>query len=229
MKICNKIKIGRKKLKMTQGQFGKLVGVCGVTVHRWEKGVRKPSVEEIKTIAQIFKVDISSLVYDRETNFDNEIKTIENFDQKKIAHADKTDIVNYYLPLLGMDEIDSWLKFPILKQSHVLLKMTILEENIQNNAFAYTVNGSSMVHPSDSSQSLLPGEIAIIDPGLKDKVDPGNLVFVKFDSGDYRIRQYQKDGKSVFLKAFDSDIAPVFIDENIKIIGVIISTYRNKR
>jgi DNA-binding transcriptional regulator YiaG len=47
------LKTVRKDLELSQEDFGHLLGVTGATVHRWEKGVYKPSKLAIEKINQL--------------------------------------------------------------------------------------------------------------------------------------------------------------------------------
>ena len=47
---------------MTQEELGKLMGVTGVTIMRYEKGQREPSLEQLQKIADILHVEPSYLV-----------------------------------------------------------------------------------------------------------------------------------------------------------------------
>ena len=58
--IGEKIKSAREAAGMTQEQLGKLLGVTGVAVMRYEKGTRQPSINQRLLLADIFE---TSLLY----------------------------------------------------------------------------------------------------------------------------------------------------------------------
>ena len=41
----------RRQLGLTQGQFGKIIGVTGATVGNWERAVSYPNAQELSKIA----------------------------------------------------------------------------------------------------------------------------------------------------------------------------------
>lgn len=56
------LKKQRQKKNLTQDQLGQLVGVTGVTIMRYEKGLREPKLETIKSIANALNVPLSELI-----------------------------------------------------------------------------------------------------------------------------------------------------------------------
>jgi len=43
----------RKQQGWTQAEMGNLVGVSGVTIHRWERGAARPSLDAVEAIQRI--------------------------------------------------------------------------------------------------------------------------------------------------------------------------------
>lgn len=128
--------------------------------------------------------------------------------------------VNIFDCLL-VDQIKNWL----LNQDVTPYKqITVVDINIkelQQNVFAFEVIGNSMTDYSGGKKSLSSGDWAIIDPNFKD-FKLGDLVLVEFGENDYRFRQYQLDGKEIFLKTFDPQIPTIKLNEDIKIVGKVI-------
>lgn len=58
--VGEKIKNAREAAGMTQEQLGKLLGVTGVAVMRYEKGTRQPSINQRLLLSDIFQ---TSLLY----------------------------------------------------------------------------------------------------------------------------------------------------------------------
>jgi len=62
----------RRQLGLTQGQFGKIIGVTGATVGNWERAISYPNVQELSKIAITCGVsDIDIYFYEKlkEKNF----------------------------------------------------------------------------------------------------------------------------------------------------------------
>ena len=55
MKNAIDLKKIRKKLKLTQAQFAKKIGVCRITENRWENNQTKPSKLALKEILRLLK------------------------------------------------------------------------------------------------------------------------------------------------------------------------------
>ncbi|WP_066675874.1 helix-turn-helix domain-containing protein [Clostridium septicum] len=81
MDIGENLKKIRKDKKMTQEDFGKLVGLSANTVQRYESGKRQPNIETIKKIADSLEVPINLILFDG-----NAKKTIENAADKSANH-----------------------------------------------------------------------------------------------------------------------------------------------
>lgn len=56
--IGKRIKKARESAGMTQEQLGKLLGVTGVSIMRYEKEMRQPSINQRLILADIFKTPI---------------------------------------------------------------------------------------------------------------------------------------------------------------------------
>jgi transcriptional regulator with XRE-family HTH domain len=61
-KLKDVIKKGRQKKKYSQAKLGKLTGVWGTYIGQIEKGVRKPSDEVCKKLAEELDLDLKTLL-----------------------------------------------------------------------------------------------------------------------------------------------------------------------
>lgn len=115
MSIGDNLKKIRKNKKMTQEDFGKLVGLSTNTVQRYELGKRQPTIETINKIAGALGVSINELIdsdYDKSryklekalldgsSNISNLVTNFEN--------ATKEDSVKTFRNLI---EILDWKEF----------------------------------------------------------------------------------------------------------------------
>lgn len=64
MKIGEKIKIQRKKKRMSQQKLGEIMGVSRQSVIKWEKSTSFPEIEKIIKLSEIFGVTIDYLLKD---------------------------------------------------------------------------------------------------------------------------------------------------------------------
>lgn len=56
------LKLQRQKKNLSQEDLGKLIGVSGVTIMRYEKGTRQPKLETIKELANALKIPVANLI-----------------------------------------------------------------------------------------------------------------------------------------------------------------------
>ena len=56
------LKLQRQKKNLSQEELGKLIGVTGVTIMRYEKGLREPKLETVKALANALKIPVASLI-----------------------------------------------------------------------------------------------------------------------------------------------------------------------
>jgi transcriptional regulator with XRE-family HTH domain len=88
------IKSAREASGLTQAELGKLIGVTGVAIMRYEKGLREPKLETLQKIASALKVDIYSLAdFDTATQLLNEHinEQIEKDPQPTQGRSEVTD------------------------------------------------------------------------------------------------------------------------------------------
>lgn len=220
MSIAKRIKQAREKLGLSQGKLSKLMGVTRPAVSQWENenGGSSPDAENLFKCAEALGVDANWLQFGKESTTVNAIM-YEKHNKPAIIKV---------LPLLRYQEIAGWLKKPIIGPNHKTMRMAVINNKLGDKSFAYEVTGNAMVDSHDPSKSLVQGETAVVDPDMVSGVSSGQLVLAEFGSDDLRIRQYQRDGKNSFLSAFNNHIESTPISDNIKIIGVIVATYRNK-
>ncbi len=56
------LKYYRQRKNLSQEELGRLIGVSGVTIMRYEKGLRQPKLEIIKRIANALKIPVANLI-----------------------------------------------------------------------------------------------------------------------------------------------------------------------
>lgn len=67
-KLGSKIRKLRKEKGLTIAELGKLVGMSNSTVCMWEKGLRRPEVEGLQKLAELFDKPVSFFLEDNEEN-----------------------------------------------------------------------------------------------------------------------------------------------------------------
>jgi len=81
--IGERIRLIRKKLGLTQKEFGERIGVIDRLVSKWEKGLNEPTSKSLKAIAQEFNVNLHWLLTgEGEMFIDKNKKGQGNFTEK---------------------------------------------------------------------------------------------------------------------------------------------------
>lgn len=160
-------------------------------------------------------------------------------DIKKIALALKTtpqwllfgigsaDFSIKNLPLLPMEDVEKWMSGTIEQLEGIAMTVTIVsnEFKITEKAFFVDIEGDSMVSVYNLADSYLQGDRALVEPGMDAK--NGDTVLLAHKDC-IKIRQLLKDGTENILKAFNPQYPILKLTADIKIIGVILATQRNR-
>lgn len=89
MNIGNKIKTIRKDKKLTQKEFGKLIGKSEISVRKYEANSNVP-LDVILEIAKVFELDAASLIPTSD-NLDNSFK---KYLESKNYYVEDLDLLN---------------------------------------------------------------------------------------------------------------------------------------
>ena len=96
MLMVERLKTARKESKLTQQQVADLLGIDRSTYAYYELGVSNPSLENLVTLAAMFKVDIEWLLgIDRDENSwnipENELHLVRAVKEKQITELSKEE------------------------------------------------------------------------------------------------------------------------------------------
>lgn len=69
--LGSNIKTMREKVGMTQAELGEKIGVSGVAIMRYEKGLREPNINTLQKIAVALNVPVTQLLPLNETEKEN--------------------------------------------------------------------------------------------------------------------------------------------------------------
>ena len=56
------LKFERQKKNLSQQELGERIGVTGVTIMRYEKGLREPKLETVTALANALKIPVANLI-----------------------------------------------------------------------------------------------------------------------------------------------------------------------
>lgn len=84
--VGERIKIAREAAGMTQEQLGKMLGVTGVSVMRYEKNTRQPRMEQLREIADVLGVTVGYLLGYESIQSSSLINAVKNRDAREIEN-----------------------------------------------------------------------------------------------------------------------------------------------
>ena len=92
MNFGQKVALCRKEKKISQAELGKISGINGDVVGKYERGEMKPSIETAKKLADALEVSLDYLVGDRDLKFLDKKMLQRLEDIEKLPEEDKKNI-----------------------------------------------------------------------------------------------------------------------------------------
>lgn len=62
MKFAIYLKNLREESHISQGDLAKAIGVSRQCVSKWELGINEPKVDKLESIAEVFDIDVSTII-----------------------------------------------------------------------------------------------------------------------------------------------------------------------
>jgi SOS-response transcriptional repressor LexA len=216
----NRIKALREKHKLSQGALARMLKISRPAVSKWEANSVIPDGKNLVSCARILQTTPEFIL--------NGLQPTKDHRESSQLSLDKIDQVEYILlPLVNESDIEMILKQKFTPSA--VKKVPVILDEIDLNvdrAIIFEVKGDAMVSYEDPSKSLIEGELAIIDRSKKPT--SGSLVIARISENDYKIRELKQDGSEFHLKSYNKDYKAIKLDNLDQVIGVIVSTMRNK-
>ena len=206
----NRIKNLREELNMTQQELADKLEGAKSTVAMYEKGNRKPSLEVLVKLSEIFDCSIDYLLGKTDVR-----KPIENINNPK----------KYYMcPVYGRISAGqpNWAEECI--EGRLPIDIELMNIVNPEECFFLRVNGESM------NKEIQNGAYALIRK--TDSVDDGDIAVVLVNGYDATLKVFNRQGDFVLLEPMSTD--PVFKtqvygkDTEIRIIGKYIGKMEMK-
>lgn len=205
MKIGEKIKSSREQLNLSQHKLAVMCGWENATrISNYENNYREPTLADIKLIAKALEISPSALAFE-------EMMTSNEMPAPKIN-----------LPVLDWSTALNWPhnKNEILanKKFHLLSNDIILSPN----CYTLIINDDSMVS-NFKTPVFHEGSSIVVDPDKQAKY--GDFIVALINKNDLIFRKYIKYGDTEYLQSLNTNIPShnILIDENIKIVGVVVA------
>ncbi|VEJ54593.1 LexA family protein [Pragia fontium] len=139
-------------------------------------------------------------------------------DAGNVKYVERTTNGRAY-PLVSWVSAGSWLEAVEPYNENDIDEWPATTENVGDNAFWLTVTGDSMTAPS--GLSIPEGMIILVDPSVEPKSE--KLVVAKLqDENKATFRRYIVESGVHYLKPLNPQYRMVEINENCKIIGVVV-------
>ena len=206
----NRIKNLREELNMTQQELADQLEGAKSTVAMYEKGNRKPSLEVLVKLSEIFDCSIDYLLGKTDVR-----KPIENINNPK----------KYYMcPVYGRISAGqpNWAEECI--EGRLPIDIELMNIVNPEECFFLRVNGESM------NKEIQNGAYALIRK--TDSVDDGDIAVVLVNGYDATLKVFNRQGDFILLEPMSTD--PAFKtqvygrDTEIKIIGKYIGKMEMK-
>lgn len=218
MDIDTKILLGkrirylRKKAGLSQPALAAKCGWMAPSsqsrLSNYEVGKRDASLNDLNKIAIALKVSLEDLF-----KFDT---PLEESNAKIISSPSSTKKI----PDISWKFLDQFVKLKHLSFPHEKIEV---DDTVSDDSFQLEVQGDSMVSAEESRDALYPGDKVIIDQ--KKEATSFNIVLVEINS-EYWLRIYVPHGNYVELRPLNKNYAPVRLNEEAKIIGVVVERRR---
>lgn len=91
MEFAERLKTLRKQVKLTQAQIAEKLNISQQAYASWERGVKKPTQENLVKIAQVLNVSVDYLVGNSEEKLDelNNIELLFRMNSKGLTEEEK--------------------------------------------------------------------------------------------------------------------------------------------
>lgn len=199
MSIGENIKKLRESHKLTQEEFGKIVGVTDKAVSSWETGAKAPRMGVIQKISDYFNINKSVILDD----------PIES--NATILPQEKIRMIPVYESVSA--------GFGAYADNYILeyIPLFISSDEEAHNTLCIKVQGNSMypkIEDGDSIQVL-----------KQDWCEPGQVAIVLIDGENAVVKKVEYDKSSITLLSFNPEYAPrVFKGaerDRLKILGIV--------
>lgn len=213
--IGKRISQKRKELDLTQREFELLCGWSGdgVRIYNYEKDKREPGIEETIIMAAILKVTPWFLAYGITLDGEENDINIKYF---------KQEVAERKIPILKLGEVEAWIHGRIAKKN---TKGNFMQDSKIEGHFCITIEGDAMVSSINNLDSYIDGELAVCNADIIPK-EGDAVIFLHRNS--VKIRQISKDGTEAILKPLNPQYPIIMMNDEVRVLGVIISTERKR-
>ncbi|KAB7669742.1 helix-turn-helix domain-containing protein [Plesiomonas shigelloides] len=212
--VGERIKAERKKLKLSQEQFGKRLEkrVTGATVSDWERNITEPSGNNLNNICKLTGVTADYILHGSNSPHEN---------------VTSTPLTGRRVPVLNYVQAGAWKEASDYRMYDGNIEWIEADWDYSDNTFGLVVVGDSM------APDFLEGDVLVIDPNVDPL--PGDFVVAKNGQDEatfkrYRPKGFNDQGIEYFELVPSNENYPKMRSDKqeIRIIGTMME-YRRKR
>lgn len=206
-RIARAIQLSGKK----KGEIAALCGVANSAVTQWITGESKSlRPENLYALAKA-------------TGFRAEWLAIGEGAEQEASESNvsmtEQPLHSYRYPVISWVSAGSWAEAVEPYPAGISDRYEFSEYDSKGPAFWLTVKGDSMTAPA--GQSITEGTLILVD--TEAEVAPGKLVVAKLpDSNEATFKKLVSDGGRLFLKPLNPSYPIESVDENCRIVGVVV-------
>lgn len=215
MEFKDRLKAARRHAKLNQGELAAKAGITQTSISDLERGKSKATAHVVK-IAEACGVSAKWL--------SDEIgpmlapgSTSSSGESNVSPAAQPTKSFRY--PVVSWVAAGAWAEAVEPYPAGISDTYEFSEYDSKGPAFWLTVKGDSMTAPA--GQSITEGTLILVD--TEAEVAPGKLVVAKLpDSNEATFKKLVSDGGRLFLKPLNPSYPIEAVDENCRIVGVVV-------
>ena len=218
-----KLKARRKELKMTQKDIADQIGITYQAYSAWERGVKKPSREQVQQLEQILNVP---------KGYFTELEIVRLYNT--LSDEGKDQVLSYVRSLVKKDQCKNIVSIPEnLYEYHVYEKMSAgIGTSVYNDHNYDTVyfneelayDFASWVVGDSMEPKYQNGSVALI---RETEFDYDGAVYAVVCNNQTYIKRVYREEEGLRLVSINPRYKDIFIsyDEDPRIVGIIVGNF----
>ena len=195
--------------KVKQVDIVRITGASKASVSKWFAGISVPESTYLSKLSEYFGVSVNWFLTGKSGTVGPELAVLTSFKPRKV-------------PLISTVQAGMWTDTGCSDHSMSCVEWITASEDVSDNAFALEVRGDSMFNPADK-RSLIDGSVVIVDTVFDP--DPSCLnhkivVAMLEGTNEATIKEFVKDGPSLYLNPLNPRYPIIPIDESCRIVAV---------
>lgn len=215
MPLGERIKLLRRKNKLTQSQLGSYLGLAESTISLYESGKRSPDYDTLIQLANYFNVSVDYLLGQT-----NDQTPGEQIGESTLEYNSPLLTNIFELPVLNTLHMNTQ---GIIYEKSSNKELTLLDGDNEELYFWLKVKDKYM-----SGDGILPGDLALIKSVTITRNN--DMIAALFGSEPARIYRYYQNDNQIFLHSSNSARPPRMITEadipHFKIVGKVLEIRR---